>query len=80
MDIKKLFADLYASQTENQLEFIINHNSILNDPKNWFPIGKNESNYGIIENPPVQASRLNLNKCKRPAYNHLCRDAQFLVQ
>ncbi len=50
MDIKKLFADLYSAQTENQLESIINQNSVLNDPRNWFPIGKNESNYGIIEN------------------------------
>jgi Histidine kinase-, DNA gyrase B-, and HSP90-like ATPase len=47
---KELFLALYNSETEESLENFINSNPDIFQPANWFPIGGNESNYGIIEN------------------------------
>ena len=50
VDLKTLFLNLYNAETEEELHEIILKNPDIFDNKNWVPIGRNESNYGIIEN------------------------------
>ena len=50
IDHKTLFFSLYNAKTEEEVEVIISKSESIFNPKNWVPIGGNESNYGIIEN------------------------------
>lgn len=47
---KALFDSLYQCKTESDIDQLIFGNTYLNNPKNWYPIGDNESNFSIIEN------------------------------
>lgn len=50
MDSNTLFNSIYNCKTEDELhQFIENYPDIFKQ-ENWFPVGANESNYGIIEN------------------------------
>lgn len=47
---KALFVSVYNCKTEDELhQFIESHPEIFKQ-ENWYPVGANESNYGIIEN------------------------------
>lgn len=50
MEVEQIFQSLFNAQTEAELEQFIQSNKALSEPKNWFPIGGLDSNYGIIEN------------------------------
>jgi hypothetical protein len=45
-----LFFDLYNSKTEKEIEEVISRNPFLFKQDNWYPLGENYSNYGVIEN------------------------------
>jgi hypothetical protein len=51
-NMKLLFEHLYSASCEKEVDNIFNgkYSEALNDPTNWFPLGKNESNFGVIEN------------------------------
>lgn len=48
--LEKLFFELFKAQTEADVERIIQKYPSVFQDSNWFPIGANESNFGIIEN------------------------------
>lgn len=50
MDAKGIFELLYSASTEAEVEAVITNNPNVFKQQNWYPIGNNESNYGIIEN------------------------------
>ncbi|MFX0206529.1 MAG: hypothetical protein ACFFDT_11135 [Candidatus Hodarchaeota archaeon] len=51
VNAKELFESLYFSSTEKDVDNVIETFSyILNDPKNWYPLDNNESNFAVIEN------------------------------
>lgn len=50
MNIRALFEQLYKAPTEADVEKIIQANPTIFKQENWFPLGENESNFGIIEN------------------------------
>ena len=48
---EKLFSALYGASTESELDKIFeSHSNLLQNPKNWRPLGDNENNFGVIEN------------------------------
>jgi len=49
-DLKKLFKQFYFAPTEEEIHTIINSNPGLFKQENWYPLGDNPSNYGVIEN------------------------------
>lgn len=50
IDPKQLFSKLYFSKTEEELdEFIVSNPDVFLN-SNWFPLGNNQSNFGVIEN------------------------------
>ncbi|MGH2666712.1 hypothetical protein [Flavobacterium sp.] len=48
--LETLFQSLYYCKTETDIDKLISEDSNLSNNINWFPIGKNESNFSIIEN------------------------------
>ncbi len=50
MNNKYLFELLYKSKTEQELDKVINDNSKIFNQENWYPLGNNKSNFGVIEN------------------------------
>jgi len=48
--MKHLFPQLYKASTETELHTIISSNSLFQNPDNWYPLGGNDSNFGIVEN------------------------------
>jgi hypothetical protein len=49
-DLKKLFEELYSASTENAVDDIINAHPHYFAAENWYPLGGNQSNFGVIEN------------------------------
>ena len=47
---EELFNKLYFSSTETEVEKVIQNNTDIFNQSNWFPLGENESLYGVIEN------------------------------
>lgn len=47
---KALFEQLYFASTEEDVKDIILSNPKIFNQENWFPLGENYSNYGVIEN------------------------------
>lgn len=50
MNTKELFTAIYNCKTEDELHQFIEKNPEIFKQANWYPIGGNVSNYGIIEN------------------------------
>ena len=48
--MRQLFDNLYFAQTENDVDKIINAHWDIFKPENWFPLGGNDNNFGVIEN------------------------------
>lgn len=48
--MKKLFKELYFSKTEEELHEVIKTNPDIFKQENWFVLGDNPSNFGVIEN------------------------------
>ena len=49
-DLRRLFEALYYAATEDDLDRIINAHPDIFRPENWYPLGSNENNFGVIEN------------------------------
>ena len=50
IELKKLFEDLYSADTEMAVDTVIAKYSNVFKQENWFPLGGNQSNFGVIEN------------------------------
>ena len=50
MNALSLFNLLYNCKTEDELHHFIESKPSVFKQENWYPVGANESNYGIIEN------------------------------
>ena len=50
LDTKELFEKLYLAKTEDDVDKIINAYPYIFKPENWYPLGGNENNFGVIEN------------------------------
>jgi hypothetical protein len=56
--MKEIFWKLFNANTEQEVDIILNNNSIFNEPANWKPYGNNKGNFGTFEsqqNHPVPA-------------------------
>lgn len=47
---QQLFRSLFQAKNEQDVESVIRQYSTLFAQKNWFPLGGNESNFGVVEN------------------------------
>ena len=50
MNRRQLFNKLYYSQTEDDIDTVINSYPYIFKPENWYPLGGHENNFGVIEN------------------------------
>lgn len=50
MKLNKMFASLYACSREDEVKEIIESIEVRAQNLTWFPLGGNESNYGVVEN------------------------------
>lgn len=50
LTMKHLFEDLYFAQTERGVDKVIRNHPEFFKPENWHPLGRNENNFGVIEN------------------------------
>lgn len=50
MNMMPLFKVLYFAQTEDEIDKIINGHPAVFRQENWFPLGDNDNNFGVIEN------------------------------
>ena len=48
--LRKLFKELYFAKTESDVDKIINRCPDIFDQKNWYPLGDNKNNFGVVEN------------------------------
>lgn len=51
-NLQNLFDTLYSANNEDAVNAVFDgfDGQPLNDPTNWYPLGGNESNYGVVEN------------------------------
>ena len=47
---EQLFKELYSADTEDGIDKVINAHPEIFKQENWYPLGDNENNFGIIEN------------------------------
>ena len=45
-----LFYKVFNCNTEAEIQILFKSETNIFDNKNWYPLGDNENNYGIIEN------------------------------
>ena len=50
LNMEKLFNHLYFSKTEDDVDKVINNHPDIFKQENWYPLGRNENNFGVIEN------------------------------
>ncbi len=50
MSMEQLFKELYFAQTEDDVDKVINNHPDIFKRENWYPLGGNENNFGVIEN------------------------------
>ena len=50
INIRQLFDKLYFAHTEDDIGKIINTYPDIFKHENWFPLGGNDNNFGVIEN------------------------------
>lgn len=51
--LQNLFEELFNADTEQAIDIVFDsllHGQALKNPANWYPLGGNESNYGVVEN------------------------------
>ena len=49
-NMRQLFIDLYFAKGEDDVDRVINNRPQVFNRKNWYPLGGNENNFGVIEN------------------------------
>ena len=50
MNMMQIFKELYFARTEDEIDKVINAHPEIFKKENWYPLGGNENNFGIIEN------------------------------
>ena len=50
LNMRQLFEKLYFASTENVVDKVINNYPDIFKQTNWYPLGRNENNFGVIEN------------------------------
>ena len=50
MNMRQLFNKLYSADTEDSVDKIVRAYPDIFKSENWLPLGKNENNFGVIEN------------------------------
>ena len=50
MSARQLFKKLYSCKTEDDIDEVIDEHPDLFNQDNWYPLGRNENNFGVIEN------------------------------
>ena len=50
MNLKDIFFDLYRASVETRVEEILTQLGFIQDPGNWRPYGRTESNFSVVEN------------------------------
>ena len=50
LNMEKLFNDLYFAKIEDDVGKVINYHPDIFKLENWYPLGRNENNFGVIEN------------------------------
>lgn len=50
MNVEDLFWKLYKSPVERDVFQVLGESGLLNAPSNWRPYGRNDNNYGVVEN------------------------------
>ena len=50
LDLKQLFEELYFAKTEDEVNEVIEAHPGIFIQENWCPLGRNENNFGVIEN------------------------------
>ena len=50
LNVRQLFNKLYFAQTENDVDEILSTHPHISKPENWYPLGGNDNNFGVIEN------------------------------
>ena len=50
LNLNELFKVLYYAATEEDVDGVINNHPDIFKPENWHPLGRNENNFGVIEN------------------------------
>ena len=56
MNNKQIFWDLFRSNTEKEVDLVLNkYNEIFDDDNNWAPYGGNKGNCGTFENQQSSA-------------------------
>ena len=50
ISMEQLFKELYFAQTEDDVDKVINNQPDIFKGENWYPLGGNENNFGVIEN------------------------------
>ena len=50
MNMMRIFEELYFASTEDEIDKVINAHPEIFKKENWYPLGGNENNFGIIEN------------------------------
>ncbi len=50
LNLTKLFKELYFAGTEDDVDEIINNHPDIFNTQSWHPLGRNENNFGVIEN------------------------------
>ena len=50
VNMRQLFNDLYFAKGEDDVDKVINRRPEVFNKENWYPLGGNENNFGVIEN------------------------------
>ena len=50
LSMKQLFKELHFARTEDDIHKIVNNHPDIFKRENWYPLGGNENNFGVIEN------------------------------
>ena len=50
LNLKQLFEELYFAKTEDEIDKVIEAHPDIFIQENWCPLGRNENNFGVIEN------------------------------
>ena len=48
--LMQVFNELYFAKTEKHVDIVIANYPDIFNPENWYPVGRNENNFGVIEN------------------------------
>lgn len=77
---QQLFKSLFQAKNEQDVQAIIERHPIIFSQENWYPLGANESNFGVVENQqssPVAALVEKLTNSIDAILMHKCLEARI---